>query len=157
MAQDRHPTIWTPVVVPPFCERLIGFSVPVDGRSLVLSYEAVHILTLGDSLRVDTDDTLAEYDIYDPEVGIATYHDTTYSILGLHGGRALSRSPTGAVLMLDQDKQVLTVTSDDVIELTCDYQNFSGDWAAATFSPDGAYILLGCPCDFDFRVWKRAI
>lgn len=34
------------------------------------------------------------------------------------------------------------------------YQNFSGDWAAATFSPDGQFILLGCPYDFDFRVWR---
>jgi hypothetical protein len=32
------------------------------------------------------------------------------------------------------------------------YENFSGDWAVATFSPDGRSIALGCPYDFDVVV-----
>jgi hypothetical protein len=35
------------------------------------------------------------------------------------------------------------------------YENFSGDWAIATYSPDGRYILLGCPYDFDFIALER--
>jgi hypothetical protein len=35
------------------------------------------------------------------------------------------------------------------------YKNFSGGWAAATFSPEARYILLGCPYDFDFVVLER--
>jgi hypothetical protein len=35
------------------------------------------------------------------------------------------------------------------------YANFSGAWAAATFSTDGKYVVLGCPYDFDFVVLER--
>jgi hypothetical protein len=147
---------WLPVSVPSFCERLIGFSVPVSNRSLVVSYEAVHILTLGETVHVDTDDSVAQYDIYDPDTGTAEYRDVVYSIIGLHGGRPLLTSPDGCDLKLDQTRQTLTVTSGTGIELSTAYENFSGDCAVATFSPDGQLLLLGCPYDFDFRLWRRS-
>ncbi|HYQ02770.1 MAG TPA: hypothetical protein VER96_29065 [Polyangiaceae bacterium] len=146
---------WVPVTVPSFCERLIGFSVPISNRSLVISYEAVHLLTLGETASVSTDD-VAEYDIYDPDTHSAQYQGVVYTIIGLHGGNPLLTSPDGRDLKLDQNRLALEVTSGSTIELSTTYQNFSGDWVAATFSTDGRFILLGCPYDFDFRVWRRS-
>jgi hypothetical protein len=146
---------WSLLNVPPFCERLIGFSVPVGDRSLAISYEAVHVLRLGESVVVDTDRDFAEYDLYDPETGTAEYKGTIYTIIGLHGGDPLVTTSFGARLALDQVEQTVAVTNGDLLELMANYQNFSGDWAAATFSPNGLYLLLGCPYDFDFRIWRR--
>ena len=146
---------WSLLNVPPFCERLIGFSVPVGDRLLAISYEAVHVLTLGESVVIDTNRDFAEYDLYDPEKGTAEYNGTIYTIIGLHGGDPLLATSFGARLELDQAKETVAVAIGDSIELMTSYENFSGAWAAATFSPDGLYLLLGCPCDFDFRIWRR--
>ena len=145
---------WVPVAAPSFCERLIGFSVPIERRSLLISYEAAHLLTLGETVSIHTDDSVAAYDIYDPRSGTARYRNDVYSIIGLHGGQPLLASPDGSDLRLERHS--LTVTSGTKVELSTAYENFSGDWAAATFSPDGRFILLGCPYDFDFRVWRRS-
>jgi hypothetical protein len=147
---------WSSLAIPPFCERLIGFSVPVGDMSLAISYEAVHLLRLGESVSVDTDRNFAEYDIYDPETGTAEYAGTRFTIVGLHGGNPLLTTPYGARLELDQGRQTITVVTHGAVELAAQYENFSGDWASATFSPDGRHLLLGCPYDFDFRIWRRA-
>ena len=67
----------------------------------------------------------------------------------------LLESPTGERLVLDAKAQVLSVLRDSTIVYSRPYENFSGAWAAATFSPDGRYIVLGCPYDFDFVVLER--
>jgi len=156
LSEEVHVSSWSLLAVPPFCERLIGFSVPVGDRSLVISYEAVHVLRLGESVTVDTDRNFAEYDIYDPETGIAEYAGTRFTIIGLHGGKPLLTTPYGARLELDQGKQTITVATRGAVEFAAHYENFSGDWASATFSPNGLYLLLGCPYAFDFRIWRRA-
>jgi hypothetical protein len=155
LSEEVDVSRWSLLAVPPFCERLIGFSVPVGDRSLVISYEAVHVLRLGESVTVDTDREFAEYDIYDPETGIAEYAGARFTIIGLHGGKPVLTTPYGARLELDQSRQTILVRSRDTVELAAHYENFSEDWAAATFSPDGLYLLLGCPYDFDFRIWRH--
>src|SRR5262245_40809507 len=116
---DTPPTAkWAPLQVPPFCERLIGYSVPTSNRCLVVSYEAVHLLTLDDPVTVQTDEDFAEYDIYDPEPGTAIYSGVTYSIVGLHGGHPMLTTPQGDRLELDRAKQTLTVTAGELITLS---------------------------------------
>ena len=141
--------------VPPICERMIGFSVPLNGRILVVSYEGTHTIHLSTEITVEHDDEYIEYDIYDPETGIARYGEHDYSIIGLQGGHPLLRSPQGETLILDADSETLTVNHDGEIVYTLKYENFSGDWAAVTFSPDGQWIALGCPYDFDFVLLER--
>lgn len=146
---------WRQVSVPPICERMIGFSVPQNGEVLVISYEGTHLLRLGSDVTVETDDEFTEYDIYDPDSGVARYSGKKYQIIGLHGGSPLLNSPNGERLALDADVETLSVMQNGETVFTMPYKNFSADWAAATFSPDGRYIVLGCPYDFDFIVLER--
>jgi hypothetical protein len=134
---------------------MIGFSVPQDGEVLVISYEGMHLLRLGPEVTVETDEEFAEYDLYDPDSGLARYGGKEYQIIGLHGGNPLMASPAGERLVLDTDAQTLAVEQNGETIFSTPYENFSGDWAAATFSPDGRYIVLGCPYDFDFLVLER--
>ena len=147
--------MWHPIAVPGFCERLLGFSVPSDRRVLVISYGGVYVISLGESVEISTDDRFVEYDIYDPETGIAEYDGARWDIIGLHGGRPIHSSPQGEVLKLSESTNSLQIAGRSGSMFTTKFDNFSGDWAAATFSPDGEFVVLGCPYDFDFRVWRR--
>jgi hypothetical protein len=134
---------------------MIGFSVPQDGEVLVISYEGTHLVRLGPEVTVETDDEFAEYDIYDPETGIARYRGKEYRIIGLQGGSPLLESSRGEKLLLDPEAESLSVIQNGETVFSTPYKNSSGDWAAVTFSPDGRYIVLGCPYDFDFMVLER--
>jgi hypothetical protein len=134
---------------------MIGFSVPCDGEVLVVSYEGVHLLRLDLEITVQTDAKLAEYDIYDPNSGMARYREKDYQIIGLHGGDPILQSPIGESLVLNVKSETLSVRRNKETVFSMRYKNFSGDWAAATFSREGRYILLGCPYDFDFVVLER--
>jgi hypothetical protein len=134
---------------------MIGFSVPHEGEILVISYEGVHLLRLGNEIKVQTDDEFAEYEIYDPDTGVARYQGESYQIIGLHGGKPLLESPAGETLRLNTKKQTLLITRENQAVFSMKYSNFSGDWAATTFSTDGRYVVLGCPYDFDFVVLER--
>jgi hypothetical protein len=147
---------WRRIAVLPFCERLLGFSIPDDGKTLVVSYEGVHLLHLDDEVRFETDFDYAEYDIYDPDTGLARYRGQDYRIIGLHGGQAILNSPQGETLILDEKRETLSVVKGRDWLWSTAYENFSGDWVAATFSTDGQYIVLGCPYDFDLMILRRA-
>jgi hypothetical protein len=147
---------WRKLQVPQICERMIGFSVPIDNQVLVVSYEGTHLIHLGSPITVETDEEFAEYDIYDPDTGMATYRGKTYSIIGLYDGNGVLESPQGESLLLNQEDETISVLKGTSVEFSMKYENFSGGWAAATFSPDGRYIVLGCPYDFDFIVLERS-
>ena len=134
---------------------MIGFSVPQGDTVLIISYEGMHLLHLGPPITVETDNAYADYDLFDPDRGISHYKDRDWEIIGLHPGRPLLTSPRGERLEVDQRANTISVFLADKEVWSSTFQNFSGDWAAATFSPDGRFIILGCPYDFDFRVWKR--
>ena len=146
---------WQKRRVPPICERLLGFSIPQAGQVLILSYEGTHLLSLANEITVTTDDRFVEYDIYDPDSGVAHYQEKSYQILGLHGGNPILETPVGGHLILDEEPKTLSVVSNSQTDFSMKYNNFSGDWAAATFSDDGKYVVLGCPYDFDFVVLER--
>ena len=147
---------WREIAVPAICERMLGFSVPRDGEVLVVAYDGVYILRLDSPITVERDDRFAEYDIYDPDTGIAKYRGRDYAIIGLHGGVAIESSPQGERLVLDSVAETLSVEKGGKSVWEIQYSNFSGDWAAATFCPDGRFIILGCPYDLDFKVFERA-
>jgi len=146
---------WRQVTVPPFCERLIGFSVPQDETILVVSYEGMHLIQLAEPVTVETDEDFAEYDCYDPDTGIANYLGKVWMIIGLYPGTPMLQSPCGEELHLDSKALRIAVMRGGNELWSSSFVNFSGDWAAATFSPDGKFVVLGCPYDFDFRVWRR--
>jgi hypothetical protein len=134
---------------------MIGFSVPQDEAVLVVSYEGMHIIRLSDPTTVETDEEFAEYDCYDPDVCVADYRGKKWSMIGLYPGTPILQSTYGEELQLHGKGLRISVLRDGVELWSSSFKNFSGDWAAATFSPDGKFIVLGCPYDFDFRVWRR--
>lgn len=146
---------WRQIVVPSFCERMIGFSVPQDEAVLVVSYEGMHIIRLTEPVMIETDEEFAEYDCYDPDAGIAEYRGMKWSIIGLYPGTPILKSCFNEELQLDRKGLRVAVLQDGTERWSTSFENFSGDWAAATFSPNGMSIVLGCPYDFDFRVWRR--
>lgn len=148
--------VWQQLPVPGICERMIGFSVPQDNTVLVVSYEGTHLVRLHQPVTVETDPEYAEYDLYDPDAGVCRYRGKEWEIIGLYPGRPILAGRDGEQLFLDIERESVSVVRGGRKVWSSAFKNFSGDWAAATFSPDGRFIVLGCPYDFDFRVWERA-
>lgn len=143
---------WYPLAVPPFCERLIAFSVPREECVLAVAYDCTCLIRLQARVEIQRDEETLAYDNYDPTKGIANYCGETYQMIGLHGGRPIVHSPQGERLDLGDE---LRLWRGDDVAFETNVENLSGDWAAATFSPDGELLVLGCPYDFDFRAWRR--
>ena len=146
---------WRQVAVPPICERMIGFSVPQDNVILVVSYEGMHLVRLTEPATVETDAEFAEYECYNPDEGFAEFRGKKWTIVGLYPGTPILTSPQGEDLRLDAEASKISLWQNGTEVWSTSFENFSGDWAAVTFSPDGGLLVLGCPYDFDFRVWRR--
>jgi hypothetical protein len=146
---------WRRLSVPAICERMIGFSVPQDDAVLVVSYEGMHLLRLGQPVTVETDQDYAEYDLYDADAGVCAYRGKEWTIIGLYPGRPIHTGIAGERLVLDAAKETISVIRSGEEVWLSPFENFSGDWVAATFSQDRRFIVLGCPYDFDFRIWQR--
>ncbi len=147
---------WRQLAAPTFCERIIAVSVPQGNTVLVVSYEGMHLVQLGTPVSVETDPEYREYDLYDPDSGRCRYRGREWEMIGLFPGRPVLTGRDGEQLVLDTKAETVSVVRSGEEVWSSTYENFSGDWAAATFSPDGRFIVLGCPYDFDFRVWERS-
>jgi hypothetical protein len=157
---------WELVQHPYICERMIGFSLPIDGRVAVLSYEGIHIFELGDPSSISHDHDYAEGIPahqpgeefprrgagYDSEHQRLDYDGRLYPILGLHGGDPLTTSSRGDAIQLTQDRLLVKETSGKDT-LSYAYNDLSGDWTVATFTQDASHILLGMP--YDLFVFRR--
>jgi hypothetical protein len=148
---------WKQLHVPDYCERMIGFSVPQGDTVLVGSYEGMHLITLSDPAIVETDYEYTEFDCYNPGTGIAHHLGRDWQIVGPYPGRPHHFSTLGEELQLDAKTLTNSVVRYGQVTWTSSYKNFSGDWAAATFSPDGRFIVLTCPYDVDSRIWERTV
>jgi hypothetical protein len=126
--------------------------VPQDNSVLVLSYEGSHLLRLGPPMTVETDPKDA---VYDPEAGICRNRGKSWDIIGLYPGRPILTGHDVEELILDAETQRVSVVKGGHTIWSSPFENSSGDWSAVTFSPDRRFIVLGCPYDFDFRVWMR--
>ena len=149
--------LWVPVAIPPFqCERVEGISVPRGTRVLVAGYDEMFVVDLAEPASVRRDPDGDGYDEFDGTANRCRYGGEAWQLLGLHGGEPLLISPAGEWLELDEVARTVSVFVGTDEVWSAPYKNFSGDWAAATFSPDGQFIVLGTPYDFDLRAWRRA-
>lgn len=150
---------WLQLRVAPLAERIVGFSIPVNQRFIVLAYDGVLTVRLSDRTEVISHEEIPGQDLYDSELGCAEYWGERYRVLGYgyDGGIGITHSPQGDELRLNVQTQRIQVVSG--VELTLDepFENLSGDWSAATFSDCGGYVVLGCPYDFDMRVYRRLL
>ena len=135
---------------------MVGFSIPVDGTVLIVGPVGLDRLHLGPPITVETD--LAPRVEHRVAAGDWTcrHAGRDWQLVGLQGGQPLLTSSAGEWLELDEDNRVVSVFVGTDPVWSSGFDNSSGDWAAATFSPDGTFIVLGCPYGFDFRVWHRS-
>ena len=148
---------WTPKEVPRFHERLVAFSVPSENRQvLLLCYNELKIMDLSDPPSVRTLPVSYGYDPFSflPESSILNFMDQQWHLIGLEPGAPIVSRPNGQKLIVDEPRLEISVVDGNGPVWSDNYENFSDDWVAATFSPDYRYIVLGCPYDFDFRVWE---
>ncbi len=144
-------------------ERLTGFSVPVGNRVAVISYEALHVIDLTARRIIERDETVAEGgDAYDAQTQTLHHKGISYPILGVHGGsRALLTNPLGERLAFDTSidgpgsivRVLHVLDADNQAPIDIHFDDFSGDWCHATFSPDGRFIVVGAP--YDLLVLQR--
>jgi hypothetical protein len=129
-------------------ERIIGFSVPVERRIAIISYEGISVLD------VNGPPTILVVDISRPEGGdqydrsqqVLTFATKTFPILGLFGGVPVLRNHYGEEAFLGTTEDVLQVRdADQNTVLAFEFEDLSGDWRYVTFSPDGTVLILGMP------------
>jgi hypothetical protein len=147
--------MWQQLPLPYVCERLIAFSIPEGDEFWALSAEGLHRITLAPEVSVWTDPAHAEDDdLYDIERGLLSYGGRKFWMVGLHGGEPVGDLPGGERLELDPDAGWLSVT-DRAGRWLADVGPFdlSQDWAYATFSTDGRYVVIGTPSELS--VYRR--
>lgn len=148
--------MWKKIELPGyFFERMIGFSLPLDDKVIVISYSAIHVVDLHKPDQILDDSRYrGGGDLYDKRTQTLAYNSKTFTILGLYGGQPLLENDQGEYLLLDPEGERLEVRdSKGVVSLGFDFEDLSGDWAYATFSIDYRYILLGLP--YDIYIFRR--
>ncbi|HEU4560879.1 MAG TPA: WD40 repeat domain-containing protein [Longimicrobium sp.] len=132
---------------------------PQDNTVLTVSYEGMHLVHLGPPVTIESDHDHADWELWDGEGATFHYRGKAWEVLGLAKGQPLLTGHDGERLVVDVlnfDRGIISVVQHDQVIWSSPFKNFSGDWVSATFSPDGRFIVLGCPYDFDFHVWMRA-
>lgn len=137
-------------------ERIIRFSVPVERRIAIISYEGVSVLAVNaPSATLVVDISQPEGgDCYDRSQQVLTYGIKAFPIVGLFGGIPILRNDYGEEAFLGTTEDVLQVRdAGQNIVLAFEFEDLSGDWRYATFSPDGTVLVLGMP--YDLHVFHR--
>jgi hypothetical protein len=135
-------------------ERMLGFTLPVDHRVIVIAIDALYLIDLHRPRSIVSDERFPEGEsVYDYENQVVTYEGQTHHVLGLYGGSPIIWSGRGEVLEVDTEREILRIAGlDGKIALEFHYSDVSGDWLSATFSQDDEYVLLGVPYDlYAFR------
>jgi hypothetical protein len=136
------------------CERLIGFSIPVENEVAVISYESIHIVPLTQPRIIRNYEDFAEGgDAYDSRNQILHFHDRCYSMLGLHGGTPKLGSRNGERLIFSSDNQFQVLDPHGNEIFRHQFNDLSGDWKFITLSEDDNYILLGLP--YSLQIFQR--
>lgn len=146
--------MWRELALPDdIAERFLAFTLPIEHTVGLISYHGLHFVDLRHPKRVSTH---AEHPkggkFFDGKKRLLDWDLRTYTTLGLSGGRPILKSKHREVLELQPSNGRLSVSdSTGRISLEYQYDVRSGDWAYATFTNDGAYLLLGAP--FIFRAF----
>ncbi len=148
--------MYTEIIIPSFCDRIIGFSVPESNVVWAMSQKGLHKIELGLKTTVQTDPNHAEdYEIFDTEANILDYKGQQSRMLGENGGdpilqstirHTLQRGPKGTVSARGESWECFDILGADgkkVEQLR--FLDKSGDWCYATFSEDGRYVIVGVP------------
>lgn len=146
---------WKEIKLPYICERLIAFAVASDEEVFVVSYEGAHHIELGQRPNVHTDRARAEdWDSYEERTKTVRYEGKSLPALGVYGGTPRLENAAGDRIDMDLKKEALKITSGSgSSEQTIKFEDLSGDWGYATFSPSGMLVILGLP--YGLRVFRK--
>jgi hypothetical protein len=136
------------------CERIIGFSLPINGEVAVISYEGIHIVPLANPDSLSHHPEFAEGgNVYDADRHRLDFAGHNFCVLGLYGGQPRLCSSHGERISFD-DGDVFTVSDANGRETFAHpYTDMSGDWRVVTFTPDDEYILFGIP--YELEIFRR--
>jgi hypothetical protein len=146
--------MWKPVILPYIFERMIGFAV-TNERVVIVSYEGIHSINLVSPTHevIHDSDHPEGGEFYNHAQNILTYQNLDYSLYGLHGGNPKNAGRFGERLVLNQQEELLIFNAANEELFKFKYQDLSGDWAFATFTPDDKFVVLGLP--YDIYVFER--
>jgi hypothetical protein len=141
---------WQPIALPGYiAERFIAVSIPLGSEVALVSYEGIHMLDLEDPLRVRHDRSSPEGGKhFDKHLCVLDFEGKKFRMLGLCGGAPILRSSHGDAVNLEKAAERLVVRGPAGPALEYKYEDLSGDWAFASFSEDGRYVVLGLPYEF---------
>jgi len=151
--------MWTQISLPAqFCERIWGFSIPIDDTLVVISSEGVHTIDLKNPGKVSHDYTHPEgRGVYDDRKDILQYGGRQFKVLGGELGgstQPILESTSGEQIWFNHAQQFFVIKQKNgETALEYHFKDFSGDWGEITFSEDEKYIVLGMP--YDLYVFKR--
>lgn len=139
--------MWDKIAFDQQWERMLGFTLPVNDRLIVIAYDGLDVIDLHNPRHSVFDDRYPEgKGVYEWGTQVLDYGGLRYRVLGLFGGEPLLKSKYGEAFMVDTANELLTVyDASGVPTLTHHYVDASGDWLSATFSSDSNYVLLGIP------------
>ncbi len=147
--------MWERINLPKFiCERFIGITIPIDNIIHIISYQGVHTINLSKPDIVVSDESFPEgKGLYDFETNILSYNNNRFRVIGLNGGKPIFENSKGEQLIIDTKNEVIKINNiHGDLEFCYRYDDFSGDWIAATFSENGDFLLLLSPYDiYAFR------
>ena len=143
------------------CERMIGFSLPVAGRLVLVCYCGIVSMDLANPAAWTLDDSETAWEGgtgYDQTTQTLQYRGAIYRLLGLYGGEPIQRSGAGeeaeltAPVVIDTTggRYMRSLTIRDrsgAVSFRVDFEELSGDWGFATFTSDGNYVIAGMPYD----------
>lgn len=159
---------WRRVECPSWtCERMIGFSLPVNGHLVLVCYCGIVTMDLANPTAWTLDDSEEAWeggDGYDTHAQRLHYRGTTYTMLGLHGGTPIHRSVAGDEVHLTPPtvidarvgryaRTLLVRDPSGAVTLRFHFEELSGAWGQVTFSADGDLVIAGMP--FDLFVFAR--
>ena len=137
-------------------ERMIGFSLPINGEIAVISYERVHIVPLDNPDGAIHHHELAEGgETYDWKHQQFKLDDRNFLVLGLYGGSPRLSSNKGESLAFGEGDNFSIRDSSGREIFSHAFDDMSGDWRVVTFTQDDKHVLLGLP--YNLEIFKRVI
>jgi hypothetical protein len=138
--------MWKQISLPYIFERMIGFAV-TNEKVIIVSYEGIHSIDLLSSKHeISNDfDNPEGGDFYDYSRNTLSYQNQDYLLCGQYGDNSPKSNTRGESLILNRQEETLIVGTATEEHFQFKYQDLSGDWAFATFTPDDKFVVLGLP------------
>jgi hypothetical protein len=146
--------MWKQISLPYIFERMIGFAV-TNEKVIILSYEGIHSLDLlSSNHEISNDfDNPEGGNLYDYQKNALRYQNQDYLLCGQYGGNSPKLSTRGESLILNRQEETIIIGTVSEEHFKFKYQDLSGDWAFATFTPDDKFVVLGLP--YDIYIFER--